>query len=317
MDSQSGRIVVGYDGREPAEAALDWATAEALRLQRPLTVVHILDSSQPIAGPAGSRPWWQLPAELVGRIATEGAARARKNAPTIDVSPVTGLGQVAGTLIEVSREAELIVLGTRGQSQLAAAVTGSTAFAISAHAHCPVVVVRGDSSALPGPDRPVAVGLDGSGRANRAARFAADLASSCAAPLILVTAYPDPNAQIWAEPAAYQLELDACLDLDTIARMNAGQITSTAYRDAQAAHPGLSIRQQLIEGPTAEVLADAAHGCGLLVVGSRGRGALTGLLLGSVSHELVHCAPVPVAIVRSAPVTSAATARLVPRPATS
>ena len=299
-EEQPARIVVGYDSSAPADAAVDWAALEAQRRGLPLTVLHVINYRGTIPGAIDASPWPDLAWRADHQVTAKGVERARAKAPSIDVRPAACSAQVAYALIETSREAALLVIGTRGHGDLTGTVLGSVAFAVSAHAHCPVVVVRGDSARPPGPQRPVVVGLDGSGGADLAAQFAADIASGCGAPLLLVTAYPSANSRIWAESAAYQAETDACLDLDTIARMNAGQIPSDAYRNARAAHPGLSVRQQLIEGPVATVLTAAARDAGLLVVGSRGRGGFAGLLLGSVSHDAIHSAPCPVAVVRHA-----------------
>jgi nucleotide-binding universal stress UspA family protein len=299
-EEQTARIIVGYDGSAHSGAAVDWAALEAQRRGLGLTVLHVIDYRGMIPGAIDASPWPDLAWRADHQLTAKGVERARAKVPSIDVRPAACSAQVAYGLIEKSKDAALLVVGTRGHGELAGAVLGSVAFAVTAHARCPVVVVRGDSGLPPGPDRPVVVGLDGSGGSDLAARFAADIASDCGAPLVLITAYPSAGARIWAESAAYQAETDACLDLDAIARMNAGQITSTAYRAAREAHPELAVRQQLIEGPVAEVLSTAARDCGLLVVGSRGRGGFTGLLLGSVSHDVIHSAPCPVAVVRDA-----------------
>jgi nucleotide-binding universal stress UspA family protein len=298
MKSQVGRVVVGYDGSEHSLAALKWAAAEAERRGRPLTVLHVLDYVGLIPSPMGPFGWPDAHDDRVTQVARAGADRARELADLIDVSAVTRIARIPVTLIEFSTDAELLVVGTRGHGELAGAVLGSVAFAVSAHAQCPVVVVRGDS-ALPGPGRPVVVGMDNSPSAVEAVRYAADVAAAAYAPLIVVSAYRTLSSQAWAEAFAV-LESDGGPHFDTVAREAAATAAANGARIARAAYPGLDITEQALEGLPARVLARAADSAGLLVVGSRGHGGFTGLMLGSVSHALIHCSPCPVTIIHGA-----------------
>jgi nucleotide-binding universal stress UspA family protein len=304
MASQAGRVVVGYDGSAQSAIALDWAAAEAQRRGLPLTVLNAADLVGLFPGTTVQSPWPELFEKESVQIATKGARRARKIAPSIDVTAVTAFTRVAQALIESSDQAALLVVGTRGHGGLAGAMLGSVAFAVSAHAHCPVVVVRGLSGELPGPARPVAVGVDGSAGSDAAVRFAADVASDSRAPLAIATAYLSISSQVWAEAAYAGLEAGGTHSFDSIARGAAEELTTTAADLARKAHPELEIREQVFEGSTEAALASAAQGCGLLVVGSRGHGGFVGLLLGSVSHEMIHSAPCPVAVVHAAAIST-------------
>jgi nucleotide-binding universal stress UspA family protein len=83
-----------------------------------------------------------------------------------------------------------------------------------------------------------------------------------------------------------------------VARSAAEQVAEQAVDAARKAHPELEVTQLVVEGYAAYGLGAAAHGARLLVVGSRGRGAFTGLVLGSVSHAVVQTARCPVMVVR-------------------
>jgi nucleotide-binding universal stress UspA family protein len=306
MESQAGHIVVGYDGSEQSAQALDWAAAEAERRNLPLTVLNVVDYLGMIPGPEGVAPWpWPSMAEKVAahvaaegvQVAAEGVHRARKTAGSIEISAVTHVARVAYSLIASSQDAALLVVGTRGHGEVAGALLGSVAFAVSAHAHCPVVIVRGDSSRSSGPHGPVLVGADGSTCSEAAVRYAADVAASTSAPLVVVTAYRSAASQAWATTLPYTLESSGGPTFDTIAREAAEEVTAAAVRTALELHPELEVREQVLEGAAAGTLAAAAVGCGLLVVGSRGHGGFAGLMLGSVSHGAIHSAPCPVAIV--------------------
>ncbi|HST81245.1 MAG TPA: universal stress protein [Kineosporiaceae bacterium] len=298
MENQAGRVVVGYDGSEPAQAALAWAATEAQRRGHPLTVLYVLDYLGMIPSPMGPFGWPDVNDEDVARIAKDGAELARKSAESIDISAVTQVAQVAGALIDFSQRAELLVVGTRGHGEFAGAVLGSVGFAVSAHAHCPVVVVRGESNAsLSG--RPVVVGVDGSSGSDEAVRYGADVAASAHSPLSIVSAYQTLASTVWAEASYVDLEAKGGPVFDTVARESAHKVVAAAGEMARNAHPELTITEQVVEGLPARVLASAADGAGLLVVGSRGHGGFAGLLLGSVGHALIHNAPCPVTIMHS------------------
>ena len=298
MKSQAGRVVVGYDGSEHSLAALKWAAAEAERRGRALTVLHVLDYVGLIPSPMGPFGWPDLDDDTVTQIAREGADRARFQAQLMDVSAVTRVARVPATLIEFSTDAELLVVGTRGHGDLAGAVLGSVAFAVSAHARCPVVVVRGEP-VRSGPDHPVVVGVDGSASSLEAVRYAADLAAAASATLEVVSSYRMPASATWAEAYA-PLEANGGPSFETVAREAAHAAATAGVQTARQAYPGLTINEQVVEGIPARVLAQAASTAGLLVVGSRGHGGFTGLMLGSVGHALIHSAHCPVVIIHAA-----------------
>jgi nucleotide-binding universal stress UspA family protein len=297
MKSQAGRIVVGYDGSETAGAAVDWAAAEAQRRHCPLTVVHVLDHFEMTPAPIGTTPWLVCE-ELVGRIAADGASRAHKTADGIDIAPVTAFGHVARTLIEAGHDAELVVVGTRGHGDLSAAMLGSVALAVSTHARCPTVVIRGDSSLLPGPHRPVVVGIDGSPGAEAALLFAAATAAYTGAHLIVVSGYRPALLQVWTGIVTSTVDSTPDAGYLDDSRAAAEKVAARAARRARAVYPGLTVTEQVRQGTAASVITAATHQAGLAVVGSRGRGGFSGLLLGSASHRLLHTALCPVAVVR-------------------
>jgi nucleotide-binding universal stress UspA family protein len=298
MDSQNGRIVVGYDGSALAGAAVDWATAEAQSRGLALTVMHVVDTLSTIPGPRGPSPTPELAGIPAEQVTAEGIRRAQKTSTSIEITPVTHHAQVAYTLIDSSRDAALLVVGTRGQGEVAGAFLGSVAVAVSAHALCPVVVVRGDSTRSCGPDRPVVVAVDGSPSSIAALHYAADVAARASAPLVIVSAYLAIPTQAWAGAYTYAMPTDGDPSFATMAREAADKVTAALATMALQRHPELVVRQSAVEGPPTIALAAAAVGAALFVVGSRGHGGFVGLLLGSVSHAAIHSAPCPVAVIR-------------------
>jgi nucleotide-binding universal stress UspA family protein len=299
MEKQTGGIVVGYDGSSSAQHAVEWAAREAKRRGRPLTVLSVMDyGGLGYAGPVGLAHWWPDVAVEHGRkLSAEGADRAREITPDLEVTPETQVGPTAAVLIETSRTAELMVVGSRGHGELRNLAIGSVAAGLAAHGRCPVVIVRGEGNVFTGPAQPVVVGIDGSAPASVALAFAASLADQAASPLTVVCAWNALAEDAWVDAYA-RGGGPHDPDLRPAERRVAQAALDTAVASVRAEHPAVAVTPSLVEGPPAPALLEAGAEAGLLVVGTRGHGAFTSLLLGSVSHAVVHAATRPVAVVR-------------------
>jgi nucleotide-binding universal stress UspA family protein len=183
------------------------------------------------------------------------------SAEQVDAAP-------APALIAASGSAQLVVVGARGHGALGGIVIGSVSQHVSRHAACPVVVVR--EPADPRANR-IVVGLDGSPESDKALGFAFDAASRAGAPLVAIHGWRFSSA----------------------GRALAEQLAGWAEK-----YPDVEVTREAIPVHPARVLADASEQAALVVVGSRGRGAFAGLLLGSVSQAVLSHARCPVAIVR-------------------
>lgn len=134
------------------------------------------------------------------------------------------------------------------------------------------------------------IGTDGSRGGEAALDFAVEEARLRGLPLRIVCAWEATDSSYLGE--AFAPTADALLEAE--------QHAETVLRAALARLPGDSVDRAealSIEGRPATVLIEQARDAALLVVGSRGRGATTGLLLGSVSQSLAHHAHCPLAIV--------------------
>lgn len=136
----------------------------------------------------------------------------------------------------------------------------------------------------------VVVATDGSHHGATAVRWAAHYAAHLDAPLRIVSVR-EPWVEIHEVP----------LDVDTLRDEIADDALSTALAVVQEAAPGLEVTTSKRTGHVAEELAEEVAGAGLLVVGARGRGGFTGLLLGSTSLRLTSHVSIPVAVIRSVP----------------
>jgi len=290
-------IVVGFDDSPASIAAVDWAAATAQRWGTTLTVMHSVDLAAAPLDPAYDLA--RLPDSLgeAGRdLLAEGVARARRL--MTDPTQVTGLsvlGAPAAELVHASQEADLVVTGSRGRGPLTAGLLGSVAYAVTAHAACPAVVVRTEPTVLPGREHPVIVGVDDSPGAERALDLAAEMAAiSDAALHIVYVAHSafSPDALAYVESAKAGTEHTKAV------RGHAEKTVRRAADRARAAFAGLTIETEVLYGRAGRVLSPLGAHAGLIVVGSRGHGGFAGLLLGSVSHTVIHEAPCPVMVAR-------------------
>jgi len=140
----------------------------------------------------------------------------------------------------------------------------------------------------------IVVGVDGSEESKRALRWAAAEAKLRGAALRVVHAWTFPY--IAAGPG-----LDPVLDAQMIedVRRNAEELVQHELAALGDEAAGVDVERVVVEGAPAPALIEAARGSDLLVVGSRGHGGFSGLLLGSVSQQCSHHAPCPLVIVRA------------------
>jgi len=282
-------VLVGVDGSESAVQAARFAAREAALRQRPLRIVHAF------AWPAMQVPMGMAPAvppegeieRYTREIVDSAAEAAAKVAPEIEITTQVIDGAAAPVLLAESRSAAVVVLGDQGFGPISGALIGSVASQVATHAECPVLVARGEGVA----DGPVIVGVDGSELSQRAVEFAADAASLRGADLLAVHTWTHPPSigpgdmqPLVYDVAALQTEEEALL--------------AESVAGVRERHPGLTVRQISVQGRATKVLTEESQRGQLLVVGARGRGGFTGLLLGSVSNTLLYRSQCPLAIVR-------------------
>ncbi len=290
MDSiGSQTIVVGIDGSTHSDAALDWAVEEASARGLPLHVVSA--GVYRGEGPAGVHGDEAVDAQVArealaaadARLATA-TEKALAAAPGLSVTSESGLERAADTLVALSARAHAIVVGRSGHGPVVGAVLGSVAARVVAHAQCPVVVVRGPGHG--GARSGVTVGVDGSALSELALAHAFDEASVRGVGLHVVHAW-------WTRATAGQAP---ATQADQIAREKL--TLAEAMAGWAETYPDVEVRVSMPIGPAVLALTEAARAAELLVVGSRGRGSVRGLLLGSVSRGVLKHAPCTVVVVR-------------------
>ncbi|MGW6390968.1 universal stress protein [Streptomyces sp. NPDC055103] len=285
----SGLVIVGADGSASSLGAVE---GEARWRDAGLRIVHAFH------WPVARVPLWQaLPMptrdeiqRMAEDLVTAAVERARAVAPSVDVTHAVVLGAPLTVLEAQSGAAELVVVGSRGVGGFVGLMVGSTAVRLAAHGRCPVLVVR-DS---PEPAGPIVLAVEGSRAGAAAVDFAFAEAALRGVGLVALHAWttwnaPVPPPQDPAEPYTSRPGMLAEAEERLLAEALAGR---------RERYPEVPVELRVVHGPTREVLIEASGAAQLLVVGARGRGGFTGLLLGSVSQAALHHAHCPVAVVR-------------------
>jgi len=270
---------------------VEWAAAEAARRRVALRLVRGF-SWTTAEHPArdGSRVAHYRDQLL--KIARHQVARAERVAahvrPEVETTTEVEIGAPLEVLGSESRRAQLLVLGDRGLGGFAGLVLGSVAVGLAAHGGCPVVIVRGDRGAVGSDEGPVVVGIDGSPVSEAALAFAFDAAAARGVGLVAVHAW---------SPTAIDETLTPFMDWDAVA-VEEDALLAERLAGWGEKYPQVAVRRAVVRDGAVRALAAASREAQLVVVGSRGRGNATGLLLGSVSHGVLHASHCPVAVVR-------------------
>ena len=289
-DATPRPVVVGVDGSEGSCLALAWAVEEATRRHLPLLALCAWHSDY---APETVAPLVSTIEEQCRSVLEAATADVRKLTPGIELRTSTVRAQTASALIAASRDADTVVVGSRGLGALKEALVGSTSMQLAAYASCPVVVVR-EVAARHGANRRVFVGVDGSDLSTEATGYAFEQASQRGLGLTVLHAW---DATVYTSSVAMSALAETWNDLE----VEQDGITSAAIAGWTEKYPDVDVRTQVLQGRPADILVDASGGAELVVVGSRGRGGFRGLLLGSVSRSVLHRAHCPVAVIRPFP----------------
>ncbi|WP_374968731.1 universal stress protein [Terrabacter sp. BE26] len=296
-ETASHGIVVGYDGSPGARLALEWAIETAKRDERPLTLLHCVGLTMTPTFRAYDDPGVQASTYdvMAQGVLSEAVEVATKTLRPEDVHALSVVGSAAADLVRLSDRADLVVTGSRGHGAVSAGLLGSTSYAVTAHAHCPAVVVRGDAVVHAGPSHPVVAAFDDSKNAQQALETAVQVAAAAQAPLHVIAVDNVGGLEVWPETGTM---IGREQMMESMHR-HVGQVLQDVTEDARQAHPGLELKTSVLGGSPGQAIAAYAVDAraGLVVVGSRGHGGFTGMLLGSVSHRVVHDAPCPVLVV--------------------
>ncbi|MEP6648866.1 MAG: universal stress protein [Lapillicoccus sp.] len=283
-------MVVGVDGSPTSGPALRWAIREAGVRRIPLHLISAWDPSFDIDTLGLAKATVEAHCKAVLDDACADIAAVE---PTVHVTRSTYIGPAVRALIESSHHADILVVGSRRLPAASAFLLGATSLEVAAHSACPVVVVRESERLQPNAGR-VVVGVDGSAVSSEAVGYAFAHAAAHGLELTVLHAYqPEYVAGVISELAAE--ESNVRLVQEELA------VTSETFVGWREKFPDVAVHARTVPSHPVDALVAASKTAGLVVVGSRGRGALGSALLGSVGQGVLRHAHCPVAVVRPHP----------------
>lgn len=275
-------VIAGVDGSARAVDAARFAAEEARRRGAPLHLVTVV--RWPYDGFAAPPPDLDLPAQI--QESGEAVVRsAAATVPTADVTTSVRQGDPVTVLTELSADAQLVVLGSRGVGGVAGLLLGSAVSGVVTHAHCPVVVLPDETAVVVHGRRSVVAGVAGRPDDDQVLAVAFAEAAARGTDLLAVHAWQD----VVLEP-----ELRTLGPLVDWAGVLADEerALSEALSGWREKEPDVVVRELVVRDRPAPALIAASLTAELLVVGRRPRHAL-----GSTTHGVLHRAGCPVAVV--------------------
>lgn len=288
-------IVCAVDGSEASKTATKWAANTAVKRGIPLRLVSSYSMPQFLYAEGMVPPqelFDDLQNEAMGKI-DEARRIAHETAPEIKIGHTIVEGSPIDMLLEISKTATMIVMGSRGLGGLSGMVMGSVSAAVVSHAECPVVVVREDNE-LDETTKygPVVVGVDGSDVSQQATEVAFAEADARGSELVAVHTWMDMQMQ-----SSLAGVTAAQADWNEIEQQQIG-LLEKRLQPLVEKYPNVPVKKVITRDRPVRALAEQSEGSQLLVVGSHGRGGFKGMLIGSTSRALLQSAPSPLMVVR-------------------
>ncbi|QWW19934.1 universal stress protein [Schaalia sp. 19OD2882] len=287
-------ILVGVDGSTESLTATSWAAdrAKATGARVHVLCTYALASYSAAALDGGITV---LDDEALKRGAEQVVQEAVEHARRRGLEKVSGStepGDPAGILVEMSKEVDLVVVGSRGGGGFTDRLLGTVSSALPAHSTCPVVVVPKHTSGKKfTPIERIVVGVDGSEVASAALRRSVEEAEAWGARLTAVSAVPIASAGTMMSWLPTQVDRTALL---RDVREGLGRAVDAALEGRD-----IEVARHALDGSPASLLIEFSTAVDLVVVGTRGRGGFAGVLLGSTSQTVLHHSTCPVMIVPS------------------
>ncbi|NKY86746.1 universal stress protein [Nocardia veterana] len=285
-DDEPGPIVVGADGSEISNQAVVWAAVDAVLHGRRLDIVTSATLPTGFGSEmwTGSADWVRADGE---RIVAEARRIAQLVPGPLEVDAQLVFDPIIPTLIDRSKRAHRLVVGSRGRGAVRRALLGSVSSAVVQRAQCPVAVVPGNSATdVVTAAQPVVVGIDGTDNSVPAIAVAFDEASRRRVPLIAL--------HTWSDIALPEV---AVAGWDTL-RESERAALSESLAGWRERYPDVHVRPVVWADRPARALSAESEHAQLVVIGSHGRGGFAGMLLGSTGHALLQSSECPVLVVR-------------------
>jgi nucleotide-binding universal stress UspA family protein len=272
-------IVVAVDGGPASYAALLWAATHATERDASLQLVTIIEPSWRM-NEEDEKKYLEVYEEIL--VAAE--SFVNKTNPAVQCERRLRHGDPATEIIRASSGAVLTVIGTNKNGKIAGVIRGTLPLRVAGSARCPVIVVPVSWRHREGT---VVVGYHDDQTADEALDFGAREAVMLQRPLHIIHACEIPQG------LPLSLGRKSREDFLEMHRL----LLSSAVSRIRAEYPRLNCSESLETVSAPEALVRAAQAAELLVVGSHRRGLIAGLILGSVSHDVLLNMPCPVAVV--------------------
>lgn len=292
-------IVVGVDGSPSSTSAVEWAAHDADLRNVPIKLVHVVppivtaaEGWSDIPAPSDYARWQEEHArqliEEAQKLAVEASSPSRASRVTSEVL----YGPIVSTMVDLSTRADLVVVGCRGQGAVTRALLGSVSAGLIRRAQGPVAVIH-DEHALTqhSPQAPVVVGIDGSPTSELATAIAFDEASRRGVGLVALHAWTDMG------PLGLPTTDRAPIEWANI-KVREEEVLAEHLSGWRKRYPDVPVHEIVVCDRPAPRLLEQAKNAQLLVVGSHGRGGVSGKLLGSVSRAVANSVQIPVIVAR-------------------
>ena len=282
-------ILVAVDGSPESDAAVAWAAREGAMRHAPVTLMHVISPvmvSVPVEPMLNPPEWYENSARHILKHAEQILRSSWSGPPPADVHTAIDHGGVVPALTNASKEAQMVVVGSRGLGTFRRLALGSVSSGLLHHAHCPIAVIRGGQAKAGEFEAPVLLGIDGSPASEAATGLAFDEASRRGVELVALHAWSDFGSYLVLDADWHEYEAQA------------EEFVTDRLTGWQKRFPDVRVRRRIVSNKPAYWLTEESGRAQLVVVGSHGRGGFAGMLLGSTSYAVAQMSSAPVIVVR-------------------
>jgi nucleotide-binding universal stress UspA family protein len=285
-------IIVAVDGSAESDAAISWAAREVSMRHEHVTLMHVVQPvalSWPVSPEQTTVAEWQEDnAKHVMDHARDCLSAALDLPHPPDFRTEVLHAHPVDALVDASKDARMIVVGSHGKGVLGRLLMGSVSRGVVEHAHCPVAVVHSDEGSAPvHPTAPVLLGVDGSPASEAATAWAFDEASRRGVALVALHA--------WSDIGVFPI-----LGMDWRTYQDQGEeVLGERLAGWQERYPDVHVSRRLVCDTPARWLIEESQNAQQVVVGRHGRGGFNGMRLGAVAAAVAQSAKVPVIVVRA------------------
>lgn len=283
------RVIVGYDGSDDGVRALEYASGHVVARHGELVIIHAVDDTV-------MRSAWSVVVDESSykkaaiKMLTEACATARDlGVADEDIDAEIVMGHPSTAMIQLSNEADLVVVGRRSSASTDRLYVGSTGTAAATQAHCPVIMVSQEDEIV-GVGGTIGLAVDYADPANAAIEWALAEAARVERRLRVMSIVRRPSRRFFGSS---EISADMQASVVEEARRRLIEIVAPLAN----AHPGLEVEYDVSYGDPGEALVAASANLDLLVIGLMH--TWTTRAVGGVARAVMTHARCPVALIHS------------------